>query len=340
MLTYISLVLGTASAIVGAFLKPTKELPNGKKKLRPVAAIFIILPILSFSVAAWQYHSGSNEIEALKESINASVDRVDAFEIQLTYSFPAAAVGVGPDVKAMMKGILGIYSYMTHGPDGQLRYGIAKDMYGGETSEDEAKLLKALDLSLQRITNISPPILFVAKTKGLSGKPLRELVLGHVRMGFVGPTLDTGSLSSSVALYRLPNPRATASFPPPLIAGASEFWLVPKKDADDPEFEVTWRYRLFSHPSAGLRLLRDYDEADFVLFAPSLNPDLDSAPGLGAFGKPFGRVTGTQVLVGGKAFKWEASSADGAENLVSPERPGRPSENVGQLLPLRSPPTT
>lgn len=162
MISYISLFVGLLSAIVGAFLVPHIEDENGKKRLSKWAFLFVLIPIISFSIAAIGLYDSQKEAKKLSNKIEASIDRVDAFEVQITYSFSLLKAGFSEDILPLMKNVMSIYSVITKNDDGSSRYGIAKNMYGGENTDSEDQLLKLIDKNIQAIRSFSPPILYAA----------------------------------------------------------------------------------------------------------------------------------------------------------------------------------
>lgn len=149
--------------------------------------------------------------------------------------------------------------------------------------------------------------------------------------------VEQTKIPSGVASYKLYNPRLTTSFPPQHIAESTEYWFIPEKDSKDPILQLTWRFRIFSNAAAGLRLLEDYRNADFVLVAPRINPNYDSIPAFSAFRNRFGEVTSASVVAGGLKYSWNQSDdKEFTEKLFSPKRQKQESEYVGQLIYLRS----
>ena len=222
MISYISLLIGVVSAIIGAFLNPYKEDAEGNRTYSKWSFLFILIPLASFCVAAIGLYNSQTEAKKLKDRIEASIDRVDAFEIQITYKFPILDAGFSPEILSMMKGVLGIYAVITENQDGSLRYGIAKNMYRGNNTDSEDKLLKSIDKHIQQIRDFSPPVLF-ARRKDNSNKNLKELISRALGFGFVNIRYDKNKIPSDVARYVLHNPRLTAAFPPQHIANSTEY---------------------------------------------------------------------------------------------------------------------
>jgi hypothetical protein len=343
MLTYLSLFVGLVSAILGTFIKPVRQLPHGRQAVRPVAVLFVVLPVITFSIAAVQTYRKDQESDNLQSKLNsventlsASIDRVDAFEFQLTYGFGLDDAGFDPSIKNRIRQVMNIYSVITQSADGKVHYGVAKDMYGADASDDEQHMLKSIDDTLQRIREVQPAVLLISRLPPPGSPPLRDVVRHQIAMGFVQPSIDLDKLPKNIARYRLPNPLLIPSFRPTEIADSGESWFIPDKNSESPQLELTWRFRLYANSAAELRLLRDYQKANVVLFAPRQHPNLDSSPSLGAFtGKPFGHLLSARMQVAGMEFSWKEGEGSDDGKLMAPPRNGQAAVFVGQLVELQ-----
>lgn len=334
MISYISLFVGFVSAVIGAFLNPYKEDVDGNKSLNKWAFLFVLVPLASFTIAGISHYESQQESNKLRERIEASIDRVDAFEVQITYQFSLKEAGYSEKIKPMMREVMGIYSVITQNEDGSLNYGIAKNMYGGDNSDSEDKLLSLIDRNIHSMRDFSSPTLFVTRyEKGTP--PLTETVNSAIGFGLVNIQIQNNKLHKNVAQYKLVNPRKIEAFPPRHIAESVEHWFIPDKDTEDPGILLTWRFRLYSNPAAGLRLLNDYRNSEFVLLAPRINPNYDSSPAMSAFRNRFGEIVEASVSVGGMEFSWSNSDKDSIKKLFSPKREYQETEYVGQLIHLQ-----
>lgn len=337
MLTYISLAIGMISALVGTFVKPFEETSDGSRKLKKASILFIVLPLLAFGFASVETYKSNSENSSLKDTIEKSIDRVDAFEVRVTYAFRLSEIGIDPSVKQLMRDLLPFYAVISQDKAGSQIYGIARNMFGpGQGTDDEKLMLASIEASLRQRSNVFPVELLISSGAAATEDSFIKDVREAIRMGIATPQLEARKIKGSFAHYLLRNPISFGAFPPPEIAESEYHWRIPNKDADDPEIQWTWRYRVFSSPNAQLRILHDFKDATYVIFAPKLNPDFDSSPALSAYESPFGRIIHAQVLVGGLNVSWsDPENLDEAADLIAAPRQSQPARVVGQVFELR-----
>lgn len=333
MISYISLLIAFISAVIGAFIEPHKKSAEGRKVLNKWSFLFVLIPLVSMTVAGISHYDSQKESERLKQKIEESIDRVDAYEVQVTYIFSLKDAGYSKKINKLIKDVLPFYSAITKDENGNSQYGIAKDMYGQDRIDVEDYFLELIDRNIQEMRNFSGPTLFVKRKN--NGKSLEEIVNSAIGFGLLNVAFEKRKISSSVAIYNLINPRLINNFPPGYIAESMEYWIIPDKDSVNPKMHLTWKFRIFSNPAADLRLLNDFRNAEFMLLAPRIYPDYDSAPSLGAFNKRFGQVQSVSVAVGGLKYGWNEKDSDFVVPLTSPKREAKDPEYIGQLVKLR-----
>jgi hypothetical protein len=86
MLSYIALLVGTISAIVGVLVKPTTKTTDGVEHFNNWVVLFILLPMVSFGIGALQYYRQSNDNNSLTE-------RLHALQVSVESKHPVKAAG-------------------------------------------------------------------------------------------------------------------------------------------------------------------------------------------------------------------------------------------------------
>jgi hypothetical protein len=254
----------------------------------------------------------------------------------LTYRFRLSDLQSAPEMRATLPHLLLAEKLMITGDNGRTIWAVQSGQFDFlPLPENYQRVVVAMDQGLQAASLTHDPILLVSGAR-LHAANLAAFASRATESPFGGILLfnDT-NVPPGVAEYRMSNPRKIVGAPPIAIAYIHEDWIIKDIENQDPLVELTWHYRFLNVGQPDLITIDDYRNANMVVFAPRIRPNLDHGGNGMAFGRPFGSIVRVEVSAGGVRFGWR----NGGPHIVPPAASGGgelPSAIVGLLSPERT----
>jgi hypothetical protein len=310
MLSYLALLAGTVSAIVGVLIKPQTKGADGVDRFNYWVVVFVLLPIISFGIGAVQYYQQSREknsladqLKKLQISVNNSADKIDSFVIEVTHLVDAA--GLSPRAKEL----IAQWYLTTNIFEGM--FATNKDM----TDEDK-EMMKLITEYIDSIGDVAPQVLVIRKNSPNQHDLYLDISDGiraahpDGELRSLGMALGRGievEKPRDGTIYYLENPWKYHGFPPLYIKDVARVWQIKANSSNT--IEVNWRYTLSSDTAAGFRLVSDYVGSSYTLVAPRFMP-VDIG---GVIHKPISNILRARLQGGGLRYEWSQGQPKIAE---------------------------
>lgn len=308
MLTYASLLVGTITAIIGAFLSPRRRLPDGKEVPSRWAWLFVALPLISFSITAWGVKDKDAAAQRLQDKLDRSLRKVDTIDAEITFELAFQDIGFDERLKKNLAGLPIGGSINYRDKSGVPRRGISSELTDRLREINIYRdIIAAVDNGLARVSQMAPAVLMIAR-KGVVPGGLQKAVEDCIEMPFPGVlTFDGSKLPATVLAYEIRNPRSLDEILPVTTVLAKESWFLPDKDMD--VIRLTWRLRFLNNRSLDLATQDDFADSEVVSYVPLPNPNRDFSPNFMALRGPVGKLVSLQVLTGMYERKWDGDAA-------------------------------
>lgn len=362
MIAYISQFISMAAAIIGVLLSPRYKNTKGEEVFSPWVWVFIILPIIGFSISAISTYNDEQqkiaekyaaieaaskdradaaaarkELAELQGRVKKSLERVDYLEVDLRFEIEGKELEWSTEGIRSIHDFFDFYAIAKSKGDGYI-YSLASEMYDNwhSTNRDEREMFSYIYKALMPMSRAGGATLFLRHRQDEPLAVIASKILESAPFNFYD---DIKKIAPDVVSYPVDNPAAGTLIPSMPTVFSSSNWIIPDKNADLPSAIVVWLNRLANNRNLSFYSKGDFEDIEAVIWVPRPNPDFDPSPSLGSYYKAFGTVASVDLDIGGLHWGWNPALKD---NLIHLNSQGKraSSENadstIGYLITLQS----